>query len=380
MTALVDEARLLWACVAAVVAAAITLIVLSRAAAAMGLLDRPGGRKRHHGAIPLVGGLSILIGVLIGAAVLGHLSNFEYWLLATATVLTIVGALDDRYTLRVRDRVLIQAVLIVAMMLLTGVHVDQLGSLYGFDARLGWAGLPFTLLALIGLLNAFNLIDGIDGLASMLALVAIAGILSTVNGSARSAMGPLLLVLTIAIVPQLASNLGLFGAHRRSFLGDAGSTLLGYIVGWALIYHSQQPELGLSPVGALWCVAIPVFDTLSVIVRRLYNGVSPFKPGRRHIHYMLMDAGLGPRRTLAALVCAAVAIWCVGDGVRALNLGSGTNLTAFSVMLIAYILATTQLERWLRTHSRSKVLGVVQLPAEASGAHGASAPRDSLPK
>ena len=122
-------------------------------------------------------------------------------------------------------------------MLATGVFVHHLGGLWGNEVRLGWLGVPFTLMAMIGLLNAFNLSDGIDGLASLLALVAIAGILLTVGVSGHST-GTLLVLLSVALLPQLAGNLGCLGHRGKCFLGDAGSTLLDYMVGWALIVYS----------------------------------------------------------------------------------------------------------------------------------------------
>lgn len=334
---------------AASAAALATLIPLARR---IGLVDRPGGRKRHRGAVPLVGGLSILSGLLASVLWLDGLHPFGRWLLATLTALVLIGAMDDRLNLGVRRRVLMQSALILTMMLVTGTHVHQLGSLFGLDAQLGWFGVPFTLVSMIGLLNAFNLVDGIDGLASVMALVAIGAILYTTRGMIGGRTGLMLVLLALALLPQLACNLGLCGARGKVFLGDAGSTLLGYVIGWVLIRDSQTPGSGLSPVGTLWCVAIPVLDTLAVMVRRMRLHLSPFKPDRRHIHYLLTDGGLGPRQTLAVIGAAAVGIWSIGAIVRALDLGAGSNLLAFGVVLVAYVYATARLNAWVAAGGR----------------------------
>jgi UDP-GlcNAc:undecaprenyl-phosphate GlcNAc-1-phosphate transferase len=300
----------------------------------------------------MVGGLSITLGLLAGAAWADGLKPFERLLLDTGVVLAVIGAINDRHDLGVRARVLVQVVLVVAMMAATGIFVRHLGDLFGIVARLGAFGIPFTLLAMIGLLNAFNLIDGIDGLASLLALVAIGGILLTAGTLHAHSTGTLLLLLGVAMLPQLACNLGLLGPRCKCFLGDAGSTLLGYMVGWALIQYSQTPGSRLSPVGALWCVAIPVLDTLAVMVRRLRSGSSPFNGDRRHIHYLLMDAGFGARATLAIIIAAAAGCWGFGAIVRNLHLGAGTNLAAFCALLVAYFYATAKLEDGVARHAQ----------------------------
>lgn len=335
----------------ALVASAIALMIFVRFAERLQLLDHPGGRKRHSGAVPLVGGLSVAVGVLAGATFLHNLQLFEYWVLATGALLIVVGALDDAHPLGVRIRVLVQAILIIGMMLATGVSVHHLGNVYGHSLDLGWLSGPFTVVALIGLVNAFNLIDGIDGLANTMALVAICGVLATTGAAEWHAFGGLLAVVAIAMIPQFAGNLGALGRRGRCFLGDAGSTLLGYLVGWALIRFSQMPETHLSPVGALWCVAIPVLDTLSVMARRLRAGKSPFKPDRRHIHYLLVEAGFSRRMALVILAVAAIVMWCFGALVRMIHLGTGTNLIAFSVVMVAYAFATHRMECRLATQA-----------------------------
>lgn len=329
-----------------------SLAVLIPLARATGLLDRPGGRKHHRGAVPLVGGLSILCGLLASALWLDGLNAFERALLATVSALVVIGALDDRFNLGVKRRVVMQSVLILALMAATGVYVQHLGNLFGFDAQLGWLGVPFTLVAMIGLLNAFNLIDGIDGLASLLAMIAIAAIVYGTGGAASHSARVVLPLMLLAVLPQFACNLGVFGGRGKVFLGDAGSTLLGYVIGWVLIRDSQTPGSGLSPVTTLWCVAVPVLDTLAVMVRRIRAHRSPFKPGRGHIHYLLVDAGLAPRQALAVIGCAAVVIWSIGASVHALSLGSGSNLVAFLVVLFAYMYATARLDAWVRGGGR----------------------------
>lgn len=356
--------RLLIACALALVTAGVALPLLLRIAKPLGLLDVPGGRKLHHGAVAMVGGLAATCGLLVAGFWLDGMTRFERALLVTAAALVVVGAIDDRRNLSVRVRVLIQVAIILIMVFTTGVHVRELGSLYGFDANLGWFGIPFTVVALVGLLNAFNLVDGIDGLAIGLTWVAIAAILLTTGvNPAHGGTAALLVLLACALVPVFAANLGWFGPRAKCFLGDAGSTLIGYIVGWALIAYGQQPSSGMSPVGTLWCVALPILDTLAVMYRRAHQRRNPFKPDRGHIHHLLMNAGYGPRATLLILVAVAGGLWCVGVLIRHLNLGAGSNMAAFCAMIVAYALVTERIHA--RQAARSAAARAAQPEAGA---------------
>jgi len=151
--------------------------------------------------------------------------------------------------------------------------------------------------------------------------------------------------MAAALLPYLAVNLGLIG--RKIFLGDAGSVMVGYVLAWTLIKLSQGNPTHLSTIDVLWCVALPVLDTLAVMVRRLREGKSPFKPDRGHIHHLLLNAGLTPRATLAALVMLAVALAYLGTLTRMFNAGS--NLLAFGALSLIYIAAHRRV--WMKQHS-----------------------------
>lgn len=336
------------ACIAAAATSLAGVMLLRRYASTLGLVDHPNERKHHIESVPLVGGLSVFLGLLVGACIWGRFQFFDQMLLGTSCVLVVLGAMDDRHDLSVRMRLLVQTALILAVIGNTGVYIHSLGHVFGHEINLGWGGIPFTVVAVIGLLNAFNMLDGIDGLAGSLALVSIGAIVLFAGPTAISGIVALMTLLAIALMPYLAANLGLIG--RKIFMGDAGSMLLGYLIAWTLIRLSQQPGSQLSPVGVLWCVALPVLDTLAVMYRRARQGKSPFKPDRGHIHHILMGAGLGPRATLFALIALAAAIALLGSGVRTLYVGAGSNLLAFCLVMMIYIAIVER--AWARQQAR----------------------------
>jgi UDP-GlcNAc:undecaprenyl-phosphate GlcNAc-1-phosphate transferase len=325
--------RILIACLTAACTSALAIAMLYRFADAWGLVDRPNERKQHVGQIPLIGGLAAFVGVLAGALVDGQAPLFTNALLATAAVLAVVGALDDRFELSVRTRLLVQTGAVLAMIAVTGVHIHTLGHLFGREFELGVFGIPLTVVAVIGLLNAFNMMDGIDGLAGTLALVSIGAIIMY-QGQPQWPGVIVLVLLAGALVPYLAVNLGLVG--RKIFLGDAGSMVVGYLLAWTLIHLSQSGSTQeLSTIDVLWCVALPVLDTLQVMVRRIREGKSPFQPDRGHVHHMMLRAGLGPRTTLVTLVMLAIGLALTGMLTH--SLAPGSNLLAFGALTVIYV-------------------------------------------
>lgn len=338
------EPQMFFDCLVATCTSAIAIVVVRRFAISLGLVDHPDQRKQHVGVVPLVGGLAILMGVLAGAACYGQFHGFEKTLLGTAVVLALLGALDDRFDLSVRDRLLTQTIVILAVIATTGVYIHTLGRIFGHEVTFGVLGPPLTVIAVIGLVNAFNMMDGIDGLAGSLALVSIAAIVLFAGPTPLHGVIMLLALLATASLPYLLANLGFMGG--KIFLGDAGSMLIGYLLAWALIRMSQIPQTHLSPVDVLWCVALPVFDTLAVMYRRMRQGRSPFKPDRGHIHHILMGAGLGPRTTLVALTALAAAIALMGALISHEAHSTGSNLAAFCIVMGVYIVTVTQI--WLR--------------------------------
>ena len=370
------DPRILEACVIATGVSALSLVVLLPLSRRLGLVDCPDqGRKRHAFNTPLVGGLAIAIGMLAGWWHADVFSRFENAVIGTALLLVMVGVADDLLDLKVWVRVVAQLASIAVVVISSGVYIRSLGTLQGHELTLGWLGIPFTVVAVIGLLNAFNLIDGIDGLAGCLTLVAAGGIelLGRHQGSALQFAA--IAVIAAALVPYLAANLGLFGREGKVFLGDAGSVMLGYLLAWSLIGMSQGEPRQISPGLVLWCVALPVFDTLTVMFRRMHRGESPFTADRGHIHHLLMDAGLKPRDTLICLVAFAAVMPMLGHVIHDF-LGALANALAFLVVLIIYAVLTARLGR----RREQQQLSSRAVPRMLAGVHAARHPPRTRPR
>lgn len=332
-----DEAKLE---AASAIALAVTLFLIFTVrplARRLGLVDKPNERKRHRGRVPLIGGLCFFLGTVVGLGYAGLMDRTIATLMIPSGLIVLVGVLDDLFDLSVRLRLAVQAGAAMIVIAASGLYLDHAGMLFGDQPfTLGLLGIPLSVFAVIGLINAFNMLDGIDGLAASMAMVAIGSIF--VFAGAGDAMGGVLLLLQLlfaALVPYLCVNLG-WPDGRKVFMGDAGSTLIGFLLAWSLIFLSHSSVNRIAPVDALWCVAVPVMDTLGVMYRRARQGVSVFKPDRQHIHHLLMDAGLSPRMTLAVIVAMALSLSAIGYALR--GLPHLVNLLLFASTLGAYVL------------------------------------------
>jgi len=353
------------ACLVTACTTGLLIAILRPLAAPLGLIDHPNDRKQHIGTVPLIGGLSIFGGIVVGTLFFGGMGPFRTVVIETAAVMAVIGALDDRHDLSVRVRLAAQSLCVLTVCVATGVHITTLGHVMDYPLDLGLLGVPVTVVAVIGLLNAFNLMDGIDGLAGSQALVSVATLLAF-HGH-KDLRGTIILVafLASAAVPYLVVNLGL--TRRKIFLGDAGSMVIGYLLAWALIRLAEAKDSPVGPSDVLWCVALPVLDTLAVMGRRVMEGRSPFKADRGHIHHLLMGRGLTARQTLVTLLGVSVLFSAFGYIMRGFS--SGTSILSFVVLAAAYATAVVR-----EYHRQTFSLGTTFVPVvRRAPAHGPKA-------
>ena len=304
----------------------------------IGLVDKPNERKQHSGNIPLIGGISIFLAVLAASLLwLPNTLELRMYLIASA-MMVFIGALDDKFDLRVRVRIIGQ--IITASLLIYGVggYISSLGDLFGLGyIVLGPVGIIFTYVAIIVIINAYNMVDGIDGLIGSLSIntfISIA-ILFIMSGQTDYLSYPL--ILATATLPYLFFNLGLFRKEsKKIFMGDAGSMFVGLSVIWLLTMGTQGEQASFRPVTALWICAIPIMDMLSIVVRRYKNGKSPFKPDRDHIHHIMQRVGLTPHQALIVISTIAVLMSAIGILGEYFNVADVIMLGGFVVLYFVY--------------------------------------------
>ena len=298
------------ACLSAFGITAALLWILRPLAIRIGLVDHPGDRKRHVGSIALVGGVAMFCGLMFSVVMTDvALGGFRAFF-TSAALLIIVGILDDFHELPSWARFAAQIVAALLMSLWGGVVVTDLGALTGgASVQLGIWAVPFTVFATIGVINAINMIDGVDGLAGGISLVALLLLSWVAQSGGRDADGVVLLVLGCTVAAFLLFNARFPGRrHALVFMGDAGSMLLGFSLAWFAITLSQGTERAMTPVSALWILALPLVDTVAIMIRRSTSGRLLFTAARDHFHHLLLDVGHSVNRTVSVMLgMAAVA-------------------------------------------------------------------------
>jgi UDP-GlcNAc:undecaprenyl-phosphate/decaprenyl-phosphate GlcNAc-1-phosphate transferase len=288
----------------------LAMAALRPVARAVELVDKPGGRKTHHGEIPVVGGLAMFIGCVFGVGLLPASQFISASMLSAAALVVLVGLLDDRFEVSPVARLaahLVAAVLVLATS--SDLSITTLGRPFG-DSLVefsGLAGAVFTCVAIVGAINAFNMLDGMDGLAGTMACNALIALTCLASLTGDQTIGSVSLVLCGAVVAFLIFNIpAKFNRRFRCFMGDAGSTLLGFLLACICISASQGDGPKVSPTTTLWIVAIPLYELLWTTMRRILKGGSPFQPDRAHFHHKLLDAGFGVRGAFFVLICIGI--------------------------------------------------------------------------
>lgn len=312
------------------------------------IADHPGGHKQHDTITPFVGGIGILIAFFIALIVLFN-NQPEFWVkwLAlgfAAVIIFVIGFIDDIFHLNYKIRFFAQGIVALIMIFMGGVQLSELGTLISnYQAlELGLFAIPLTMFATIGGINALNMIDGIDGLAGTLSWITLLliSILAFLTGD--QANTTLAIALVGGVSGFLYFNLRYPTQNRaRVFLGDNGSMLLGFLFAWLLVDLSQGPHASMTPVTAIWLFAIPLMDTVTVMLRRIWLRQSPFVPDHNHLHHILLHAGLRIEDTV--FVIGTLHLMLGSLGLAGLYLGVPDSIMFFSFLLIysGYFLLNT---------------------------------------
>jgi UDP-GlcNAc:undecaprenyl-phosphate/decaprenyl-phosphate GlcNAc-1-phosphate transferase len=316
--------------------------LLAQGALRLGLVDWPGGRKVHDGPVPRIGGIAMFAAFLLPALDLMHRRvafEVDWVLLAGLTVLVAVGVLDDLLDLKAATKLLAQTVAVLIMIVPKSNFVG-VGDLFG-DGNAAppfWA-LPFTVFFIVGIINAFNMLDGLDGLAGGAAAVALFWLTVVAWVAGRPELMVFVLLLLFAVLGFLVFNMRHPWRPRAVvFMGDAGSMMLGAAIAFFTVQFARGgSEAAASLPSLLWIVAIPAFDTLIIMGRRVAQGQSPLIGDRRHLHHMLLQAGLSPRRATAVVVAVCAILGGVGFAGWRVGIPASTMLVALAAPFAVHL-------------------------------------------
>ncbi len=286
----------------------------------LGLVDRPGGRKAHARPTPLGGGVAIWATLTI-AFVLGYLALAVRaplpealaihaeglltkaptlaLLMGLSTLIMLMGLLDDRFGLPWQIRLGIQFGLATLFVLIG----DQ-ARVSAFTSNVGLMSL-LTVVWIVGLTNAFNFLDNMDGLAGGVGLIAAALFVW-----AQLAVGSLFVPVVLIVLVGALSGFLIHNNHpARLFMGDAGSNYLGFLLGCLTVLGTfTRPDYSpYSVIVPVLVMAVPLYDSISVILIRIREGRSPFQADRSHFSHRLRDLGLSVRQAVGSIYLVTLA-------------------------------------------------------------------------
>ena len=349
-----------------------------------GLTDAPNTRKRHQGEIPIIGGVAIFVSLALTGFFWGDTNQSlitvngtdALWVfMGCGAFLVVTGMLDDRFHLGVFIRVMSEVLVAIAVIELLDLQVAYLGNLFGsgilkMGPSLSYA---FTVIAIFGIINAFNMLDGMDGLLASLVITTVA----LFHVFTATQPGFVSLAVGAALLAFLVSNLNLSPVVPKTFLGDAGSKLLGFIV-VCLLMAAASGQVGqvklIQPVTALFIVALPLYDMVFTSLRRIIRKGSPFAADRSHIHHLMQDLGFSDRRALVIIVCIHSSVALIGLVLHRAGTPEYYQLAIFLGCFALYSLLSSQL--WLvakRLESQAIAINV-QFEGGGDSNMGGSAP------
>jgi UDP-GlcNAc:undecaprenyl-phosphate/decaprenyl-phosphate GlcNAc-1-phosphate transferase len=301
------ELDALYAFLAAAVLTALLTPLTMRLARSIGAIDTPRERGLSDRPTPLLGGLAIFAGALVAGLIWlppGYGKEHELWhgVLLAAAVITLVGALDDRFDLppavKLAGQVLAALIVVHYGVVVELITLPFLGALHFPNA-----GGTITVVGLVALMNVVNFSDGVDGLAAgVCAIIAIALTVIAFDlyhgGHLQSGAPAVLAAITAgAALGFLVHNF----PPASSFMGDCGAQLLGLLMGCVTVEAAVKTQVVVSFVAPLILLAVPFLDTTFVVLKRLKYRRPIYVSDSEHFHHRMARIGFSSRRTIAYL-------------------------------------------------------------------------------
>jgi len=311
--------------------------ILNLIAKKWGIVDKPGGRKIHDKETPLTGGIAIGIG-LISMYFFSPFVFYQYWpLLSAGSLLMLICLIDDIYDIPAWVRLFFQSIAALIAIYGQNLRIDTLGDILLLgQIDLGIFSVPITLFAILAGINALNLSDGIDGLAGGLVLIPLSFLAFLSFHAGLDKMFIFILYICSAILSFLMMNFRFpWQKQARVFLGDAGSTVLGFLLACLLIESSQGNEALIEPVSALWLFVVPLIDTASVISKRVLSKKNVFSASRDHLHHLLLSTGLGVTESVIAIYGIAFVGGLIAT--QLVDVHEALRFFSFNLLLVIYI-------------------------------------------
>jgi len=316
-------------------------VPVRRLALRYGMVDHPGPRKVHASPIPLLGGIAIYLGFVLAVLLTRHgpFQRQVAGILAGATLVAVVGFLDDRGWLHHQVKLFLGMPLAALFLLVSGIHAQLFSDFVPGTLGVVLDGC-FTVFWVVGITAAFSILDHMDGLCAGIAAVAAAFFTVSAGLNGQSMVGTLGAATLGAALGFLRWNFN----PAKIFMGDGGAMFLGFLM--ASLSLKIRPEEAHFP--GTWLVpvlilGVPVFDTTLISISRARRGLIPFtSPGKDHAAHRLSNLKLGHRG--AVLTLYGLAAVCGGLALLVPHLSDASGYVLAGIVAIGGLIAVLLLE------------------------------------
>ena len=267
----------------------------------VGAVDVPkDSRRMHNHPIPRMGGLAIFFGFVVAMLLFVPLDRPKQGMLLRAVIIVVLGMLDDKYALPAKPKFLVQ-IIAALIAVMAGNRIEVLSNPNIFSPNpyweLGALSIPVTVIWIVAITNAVNLIDGLDGLACGVSTISAATMLVIALRVEEWNVAVMMAALVGACIGFLPYNFN----PAKIFMGDTGSTFLGFIMATMSVEGMFKQYTIISFVVPFLMLGLPIFDVCFAVVRRVSHGQSPMKPDRGHVHHRLIDMGFSQKQAVGVL-------------------------------------------------------------------------------
>ncbi len=300
----------------------------------VGAIDVPkDARRMHKKPIPRLGGLAIYGGFLCSILIFGQLDETMLCVLLGAAIIVALGIFDDVLALGAKLKFVVQIVAAAIPVCIGDLQIGLFTNLNPLSdtpfVHLGILAVPATIIWIVGITNAVNLIDGLDGLAVGVSSIAAITMLAVALLTGNMPIAITMAALAGACIGFMPYNLN----PAKIFMGDTGSTFLGYMLATVSIMGLFKFYAVISFAVPFLILGLPIFDTANAIIRRVAAGRSPMSPDRGHVHHKLIDMGFNQKQAVAILYAISATL-----GLTAVVLTSSGEVKAI-VLLLAVLAA-----------------------------------------
>ena len=367
--------QMLAAMAAAVAISFLSTPLVKTLAYKVGAIDVPKDNRRMHKVpIPRLGGLAIFLAFLLSALIFADIDRQLQGILLGAVIIVVLGALDDVLALKALPKLIVQ-IIAAGVAVYHGCVIQFISNPNVFSSatylNLGWLSVPITIIWIVAITNAVNFIDGLDGLAVGVSSISAAALIVIALMVAETNIAIILCALFGACLGFIPYNMN----PAKIFMGDSGSTFLGYILATLSITGLFKMYAIISFAVPFLILGLPIFDICFAFLRRIAHGQSPMQADRGHVHHRLIDMGFTQKQAVAIAYMLTAIL-----GLAAVVLTSSGELKALILIGAVFVVGAIGIRLIFSSHEPAQSAAPADAPAgsePAAQADSAEKPEDT---